>query len=697
MTAALPPLRFAAIGLDHRHIYDQVQSLLDVGGAVRRLLDRRHAEDARRLRRSAFPHIPRVDDRRALLRRPVDRSSSPARRFPATAPRIAIEAMRAGKDFMSDKPGVTTFDQLDARARRAAGDGAHLDGELHRALRGARRHARARARARRCDRRGRADRGPRARTARTARCATRGSSTRRSTAASSSTSPRTRSTSSWCSPARPTPRSSLARVGNVAHPGRSGVRGLRRDRAARRAARAATSASTGSRRTACRPGATGACSSSAPRARSSCASTSTSPAVRARTTCSWSTARARATSTAAATPLPYYAQPAPRHRGAHRDRDAAGARLQGVRARAAGAGDRGRARAAGSLRAAAPGAAARSYNRAMVAVLHAAPGSAAPQAVEEWLDSLRPVYGDERVRGFAQAWTVLREAAGELRNDDGEPLVDRALGTASILAALRFDPTSIRATLLLPLPALPGYDPEDFAARHGADVATLVNGVARMGDIRALPAGHTPAERAVQAENLRKMLLAMVEDVRVVLIKLAERTQALRSLIGADEARAGSAAREVTLTSSRRSPTGWASGSSSGSSRTSRFRYARARGLQAASRELARRAARRPRALHRRASSRTLHARARGDGDRGRRHGPAQAHLPASATRCGARTSASTQLYDIRAVRVHRDDVQATATRRWASSTTCGRRSPASSTTTSRSPRRTTTVRCTPR
>ena len=54
-------------------------------------------------------------------------------------------------------------------------------------------------------------------------------------------------------------------------------------------------------------------------------------------------------------------------------------------------------------------------------------------------------------------------------------------------------------------------------------------GVRRMGELRAAPAGGKPAERAAQAENLRKMLLAMVEDIRVVLIKLAERTQALRS------------------------------------------------------------------------------------------------------------------------------------------------------------------------
>jgi GTP pyrophosphokinase len=182
----------------------------------------------------------------------------------------------------------------------------------------------------------------------------------------------------------------------------------------------------------------------------------------------------------------------------------------------------------------------------MVAVLHAAPGSAAPQAVDAWLESLRPTYGDERVRALADACAALRQAAGEARNDDGEPHVDRALGAASILASLNLDPASIRAALLMPLPVLPGFDAEAFAARHGPEVAALVAGVARMGGIRALPGGHTPAERAAQAESLRKMLLAMVEDVRVVLIKLAERTQALRFLIGADDERCQLAAREVS-------------------------------------------------------------------------------------------------------------------------------------------------------
>jgi GTP pyrophosphokinase len=176
----------------------------------------------------------------------------------------------------------------------------------------------------------------------------------------------------------------------------------------------------------------------------------------------------------------------------------------------------------------------------MVAVLHAA-----PQAVSDWLDGLRADYGDDAVARISAAWQHLGATAGETRGADGEPLVDRALGAASILAGLKLDPASLCAALLAPLPALGAFDADAVASAHGADVAALVAGVARMSDIRALPAGVDTAERAAQAENLRKMLLAMVEDIRVVLIKLAERTQALRFLMGGDEALRRQVAREV--------------------------------------------------------------------------------------------------------------------------------------------------------
>jgi GTP pyrophosphokinase len=181
----------------------------------------------------------------------------------------------------------------------------------------------------------------------------------------------------------------------------------------------------------------------------------------------------------------------------------------------------------------------------MVAVLHAAPQAAAPQAVAAWLDSLSSTYSPDERAAFATAFAYARDHAATAAMSDGEPALERALGTATILAGLRLDADTVRSALLLGLPVAGAFDADDLTARFGADVATLVGGVARMGDIRATTDTVDKAERAAQAENLRKMLLAMVEDIRVVLIKLAERTQALRTLMGGDATLRARVAREV--------------------------------------------------------------------------------------------------------------------------------------------------------
>jgi GTP pyrophosphokinase len=170
----------------------------------------------------------------------------------------------------------------------------------------------------------------------------------------------------------------------------------------------------------------------------------------------------------------------------------------------------------------------------MVAVLHAVPQAAAPQAVEAWLASLVPEYSEEERASFADVVEYARARTQDAAMADGEAALDRALGTAGILAGLKLDADSVRAALLLGVPVAGAFDADEVKDRYGEDVATLVAGVARMGGIRASTDGATKEERAAQAENLRKMLLAMVEDIRVVLIKLAERTQALRSLMSGD-------------------------------------------------------------------------------------------------------------------------------------------------------------------
>ena len=181
----------------------------------------------------------------------------------------------------------------------------------------------------------------------------------------------------------------------------------------------------------------------------------------------------------------------------------------------------------------------------MVAVLHAAPQTAAPQAVVAWLETLSREYSPEERASFAAALEYARTRSADAAMSDGESTLDRALGAATILAGLKLDPDSIRAALLLGLPVAGAFEPDAVAAEFGPDVATLVAGVARMGVIRTAPSTGNPEERAAQAENLRKMLLSMVEDIRVVLIKLAERTQALRSLMVGDEALRKQVAREV--------------------------------------------------------------------------------------------------------------------------------------------------------
>ena len=181
----------------------------------------------------------------------------------------------------------------------------------------------------------------------------------------------------------------------------------------------------------------------------------------------------------------------------------------------------------------------------MVAVLHAAPQTAAPQAVAAWLDTLSREYSAPERASFAAALERARSGCGDAAMPDGEPALDRALGTATIMAGLKLDPDSIRAALLLGLPVAGAFDADAIAAEFGSDVATLVAGVARMGVIRTMPSTGSAEERAAQAENLRKMLLSMVEDIRVVLIKLAERTQALRTLMTGDAALRAQVAREV--------------------------------------------------------------------------------------------------------------------------------------------------------
>ena len=123
---------------------------------------------------------------------------------------------------------------------------------------------------------------------------------------------------------------------------------------------------------------------------------------------------------------------------------------------------------------------------------------------------------------------------GQLRMS-GSPYVEHPLQTALSLAKLHLDGITIAAALLHDVIEDCGIEYEDLRERFGDEVAKLVDGVTKLTrmDLQLMngnsSVGYLPKSR-LQAESLRKMLVAMAEDIRVVLIKLADRLHNMRTL-----------------------------------------------------------------------------------------------------------------------------------------------------------------------
>ncbi|MGH8620049.1 MAG: RelA/SpoT family protein, partial [Burkholderiales bacterium] len=130
----------------------------------------------------------------------------------------------------------------------------------------------------------------------------------------------------------------------------------------------------------------------------------------------------------------------------------------------------------------------------------------------------------------------------------GEPADQHALATGLIVADLGLGPETVAAAIAIPAAGVPEAE---LAVALDTEAARLAAGAARMRTIESLSGrAHARLEadaRARELENLRKMLLAMVEDPRVVLIKLADHTQTLRAVVKSADAPARTAAAQLAL------------------------------------------------------------------------------------------------------------------------------------------------------
>src|SRR3954451_7449160 len=128
--------------------------------------------------------------------------------------------------------------------------------------------------------------------------------------------------------------------------------------------------------------------------------------------------------------------------------------------------------------------------------------------------------------GVDRAFDLAVLAHDGQRRATGEPYVTHPIASAKILAELGLDLTAIQAALLHDVPEDTEYSLTDVEERFGPDVALLVDGVTKLSRFS------THSHEQQQAENIRKMLLAMAQDIRVVLIKLADRLHNMRTLYG---------------------------------------------------------------------------------------------------------------------------------------------------------------------
>ena len=130
----------------------------------------------------------------------------------------------------------------------------------------------------------------------------------------------------------------------------------------------------------------------------------------------------------------------------------------------------------------------------------------------------------EKVADIQRAFLLARDAhSGQMRSS-GDPYITHPVAVAGILADMRLDYETIMAALLHDVIEDTHHNKDDLSAQFGQTVGELVEGVSKLDKI------HFSSTKEAQAENFRKMIMAMVQDIRVILIKLADRTHNMRTL-----------------------------------------------------------------------------------------------------------------------------------------------------------------------
>ncbi|TAK91008.1 MAG: bifunctional (p)ppGpp synthetase/guanosine-3',5'-bis(diphosphate) 3'-pyrophosphohydrolase [Burkholderiaceae bacterium] len=161
---------------------------------------------------------------------------------------------------------------------------------------------------------------------------------------------------------------------------------------------------------------------------------------------------------------------------------------------------------------------------ALLAPTEAAPPPAPVASLAHLMETVSAYLTPDELKRVREAYRFSDEAhLGQFRSS-GEPYVSHPIAVAEICAAWKLDDQALMAALLHDVMEDSGITKQELVERFGAPVAQLVDGLSKLDKIEF------QSRAEAQAENFRKMLLAMAQDVRVILIKLADRLHNMRTL-----------------------------------------------------------------------------------------------------------------------------------------------------------------------
>ncbi|MFZ0789609.1 MAG: bifunctional (p)ppGpp synthetase/guanosine-3',5'-bis(diphosphate) 3'-pyrophosphohydrolase [Chromatiaceae bacterium] len=167
------------------------------------------------------------------------------------------------------------------------------------------------------------------------------------------------------------------------------------------------------------------------------------------------------------------------------------------------------------------------------------------QSIRHWLDNLAPNYTVEELKLIAGACTALTRCRGDRRIETGETHVRHVLSTADILARLGMDHETVIAALLNGCMDDGDLSEAHLRDRFGPGIAQMVGDLARIGQIANVESIIAAKDQHEHEENLRRLLLGIAEDVRVVLVVLAERVHLMRSIKDLEPERRAKIARDT--------------------------------------------------------------------------------------------------------------------------------------------------------